>query len=49
MTGETMPTPVQVLVGLGIFFFLLWAPLVVVFMTSKMRGQQVPPRDDRRT
>lgn len=44
-----MPTPVQVLVGLGIFFFILWAPLVLVFVTSKMRSHRVPPRDDRRT
>jgi hypothetical protein len=44
-----MPTAVQVLAGLGIFFFVLWVPLVLVFLTSKMCGHRVLPRDNRRT
>jgi hypothetical protein len=44
-----MPTAIQVLAGLGIFFFLLWAPLVMVFFTGKMRGHRLQPGDERRT
>ena len=42
-----MFSPEQVLLGLGIFFFFLWVPLIVGFLTSKMRDDREPPRDGR--
>jgi hypothetical protein len=47
--GETMLSAEQVLLGLAIFFFLLWAPLVVGFLISKMRDHREPRRDEGRT
>jgi len=38
-----MVTPIQVLVGLGIFFSILWAPLVLVFVMGRKRSHRVPP------
>jgi hypothetical protein len=47
--GETMFSAEQVLLGLAIFFFLLWVPLVVGFLISKMRDHREPRRDEGRT
>jgi hypothetical protein len=41
-----MFSPEQVLLGLGIFFFILWLPLIVGFLIRKMRGHREPPRND---
>jgi hypothetical protein len=38
-----------VLLGLGIFFLLLWVPLVAAFFAGKMRDHREPSRGDRRT
>jgi len=35
-----MPAPEQVLLGLGIFFLILWTPLVVAFFVGKLRSRQ---------
>lgn len=44
-----MFSPEQVLLGLGVFFFLLWLPLIVGFLTNKMGSDQEPPRHGERT
>jgi hypothetical protein len=43
-----MFSPVQVLVGLGIFFSLLWLPLLVGFLTGRMRDNREPLSDGGR-
>ena len=47
--GEAMFSAEQVLLGLVIFFFLLWVPLVVVFLITRMRDHREPPCDEGRT
>jgi hypothetical protein len=42
-----MPTPVQVLVGLLIFFFILWVPLVGGFLMRKLCEHEERFRDRR--
>lgn len=40
-----MLTPVQVLVGLGIFFLVLWLPLVGGFLMRKLCDDEERSRD----
>jgi len=42
-----MSSPELVLLGLAVFFFLLWVPLVVAFLTGKTCDHREPSRDDR--
>jgi len=32
-----MPTPVEVIVGLGIFFLVLWIPLIAYFVREQSK------------
>jgi len=43
-----MPTSVQVLVGLAIFFFILWVPLVGGFLMGKLCDHEERSRDRER-
>jgi hypothetical protein len=33
-----MPTPVEVIAGLGIFFLILWIPVIAYFLLAHPKG-----------
>ena len=35
-----MPTPVEVIAGIGIFFLVLWLPLIVYFLQTQSRDKR---------
>jgi len=35
-----MPTPVEVIVGLGIFFLVLWLPLIAYFLSTQSKDKR---------
>jgi hypothetical protein len=43
-----MPTAGEVLIGLGIFFFILWVPLVGGFLMRTLRDHRERSRDRTR-
>jgi hypothetical protein len=43
-----MPTAGEVLIGLGVFFFILWVPLVGGFLMRKLCDYEERARDRRR-